>query len=140
MIPAFFGVPGMKPAFSNILVVFLLYSFGWKEALAVNFLRIVLTGFLFGNPFSIIYSLAGALVSFIAMILLKKTGLFSVYGVSMAGGIFHNVGQIIIAMILVENYHIILYLPPLMISGCITGLLVGFLSVNLIKRLGNIIK
>ena len=138
MLPVFFGVPGMKPGLSNILVVFLLYTLGWKAAIAVNILRIILTGILFGNPFSIAYSLSGALVSFVIMILLRKTSRFSVYGVSMAGGVFHNVWQIIIAMILVENYRIILYLPPLLLCGCLTGFLVAFLAAAILKRIGHI--
>lgn len=134
VIPVFFGIPGMKPGFSNILVVFLLYSTGWKDALFVNFTRIVLTGILFGNPFSIVYSLAGALLSLAAMLLTKRCGMFSAYGVSMAGGAFHNIGQIIVALILVENYRIILYLPPLLLSGCVTGYIVAFIAVMLLKR------
>ncbi len=139
LLPVFYGVPGMKPGLSNILVVFLLYTFGWKEALAVNILRIILTGILFGNPFSIVYSMSGVLVSFVIMLILKRTDIFSCYGVSMAGGVFHNIGQMIVAVILVENYRIILYLPALLISGCITGFFVGFFSVILIKRTGGII-
>ncbi len=135
LIPVFFGVPGMKAGLCNILVVFLLYRFGWKEALGVNIIRILLTGILFGNPFSIVYSLSGALLSFIVMIIIKRTGLFSVYGVSMAGGIFHNIGQVAAAIFLVENYRIILYLPPLLICGTITGLFVGALAAVLIKRI-----
>jgi len=138
LLPVFLGVPGMKPGLSNILVVFLLYTLGWKTAIAVNILRIILTGILFGNPFSIAYSLSGALVSFVIMILLRKTSRFSVYGVSMAGGVFHNIGQIMIAMILVENYRIILYLPPLLLCGCLTGFLVAFLAAAILKRIGHI--
>ncbi len=139
LLPVFFGVPGMKPGLSNILVVFLLYTFGWKAALDVNITRIILSGILFGNPFSIIYSLAGALSSFAVMILLKRFSFFSVYGVSMAGGVCHNIGQIAVAMLLVENYRIILYLPPLLISGCFTGFLVGLISAGLLIRIGNIV-
>lgn len=137
-LPVFMGVPGMKPGFSNILVVFILYVSGWKEALLVNFVRIMLSGLLFGNPFSIIYSLSGAAVSFIAMCVLKRSGIFSCYGVSMTGGIFHNAGQIIAAIFLVENYRIILYLPILIVTGCATGLLTGFLSAAMIKRVGRL--
>ncbi len=138
MLPVFFGIPGMKPGLSNILVVFFLYTLGWKAAIAVNILRIILTGILFGNPFSIVYSLSGALLSFAVMTLLKRSSLFSVYGVSMAGGVFHNIGQMIIAALLVENYHIILYLPPLLICGLVTGFLVGFLAATLVKRTGHL--
>ncbi len=136
LIPVFYGVPGMKAGISNILVVFLLYTFGRKEALAVNILRIVLTAFLFGNLYSLVYSLAGAALSFAVMVILKELDFFSCYGVSMAGGIAHNIGQIIVALFLVENYRIILYLPVLLISGCITGAGIAFIAAMVIKRIG----
>ena len=138
LIPVFFGVPGMKPGFCNILIVFLLYAYGGKEALSVNILRIILTGMLFGNPYSIAYSLAGGVVSFAVMSLLKRTGIYSLYGVSMAGGVSHNIAQIMVAVFLVENYRIILYLPPLLIGGCITGFIIAFLSSVLLIRLKGI--
>ncbi len=134
LIPMFSGVPGMKCGFSNILIVFLLYRYGPKESGTVNLLRILLTAVLFTNPFSLVYSLAGAVFSLAGMSVLKRCGIFSVFGVSMAGGVFHNLGQILIAVFLVENYRVFFYLPVLMISGCITGLIVGFLSSRLLNR------
>ena len=134
LIPVFAGVPGMKIGLSNILVVFLLYKYGTIEALTVNVLRIIIAGILFGNPFSIVYSLAGAFLSMAGMVTLKKTDVLSVYGVSMAGGMLHNMGQIFVAAFIVENYHIYLYLPVLIVTGCVTGLFVGFIGVVLIKR------
>lgn len=134
LIPVFAGVPGIKPGLSNILVVFLLYRYGLKEAVSVNLLRILIAGILFGNPFSIVYSLSGAAFAIIGMTLIKKTGLFSVYGVSMAGGMLHNAGQILLAAFIVENYNIVLYLPVLIVSGCITGFIVGFIGGVIIKR------
>lgn len=132
--PVFAGVPGIKPGLSNILVVFLLYRYGLKEAVSVNLLRILIAGILFGNPFSIVYSLSGAVFAIIGMALLKRTGMFSVYGVSMAGGMLHNAGQILVAAFIVENYNIVLYLPVLIVSGCITGFIVGFIGGVIIKR------
>lgn len=134
LIPVFAGVPGIKPGLSNILVVFLLYRYGLKEAVSVNLLRILIAGILFGNPFSIVYSLSGAAFAIIGMTLIKKTGLFSIYGVSMAGGMLHNAGQILVAAFIVENYNIVLYLPVLIVSGCITGFIVGFIGGVIIKR------
>lgn len=134
LIPVFSGVPGIKCGFSNILMVFLLYRYGAKESGVVNLLRILLTAVLFTNPFSLIYSLAGAVFSLAGMSALKKSRIFSVFGVSMAGGVLHNLGQILIAVFLVENYRVFFYLPVLMISGCLTGLLVGFLSSKLLTR------
>ena len=97
LIPFYFGIPGVKLGLTNIVVVLMLYCVGTKEALAVSALRIVLSGFLFGNMFSILYSLAGGLLSFLVMYLLKKTKWFGVLPVSVSGGIFHNVGQLIVA-------------------------------------------
>ena len=136
LIPVFYGVPGMKAGLGNILVVFLLYTLGRRDALIVNLLRISLTALLFGNPYSFVYSLCGAALSFAVMVFLKEQDFFSCYGVSMAGGIAHNIGQIIVALFLVENYRIILYLPFLVISGCITGAGIAFIAAMVIKRIG----
>ncbi len=134
-IPVFAGVPGMKCGLPNILVIVLLYVFGPGEAAMVNLVRILLISLLFTSPFSFAYSLSGALISLAGMILLKKTGVFSVYGVSMAGGMLHNLGQILIAAFLVENYRVFYYLPVLLMSGCVTGLSIAFISVRVMKRL-----
>lgn len=134
LIPVFAGVPGMKPGLSNILIVFLLFRYGIAEAATVNLLRILIAGILFGNPFSIVYSLSGAVFAIIGMALLKRTGMFSVYGVSMAGGMLHNAGQILVAAFIVENYNIVLYLPVLIVSGCVTGFIVGLVGAVLLNR------
>ena len=129
LIPFYFGIP-------NIVVVLMLYCVGTKEALAVSALRIVLSGFLFGNMFSILYSLAGGLLSFLVMYLLKKTKWFGVLPVSVSGGIFHNVGQLVVAAYVVENYNIFYYMPVLLIAGALTGFLVGIAAQEMIKRIG----
>lgn len=134
LIPVFAGVPGMKPGLSNILIVFLLYRYGLMEAVTVNLLRILIAGILFGNPFSIVYSLSGAVFAIIGMALLKRAGMFSVYGVSMAGGMLHNAGQILVAAFIVENYNIVLYFPVLIVSGCVTGFIVGLVGAVLLNR------
>ncbi len=135
LIPVFAGVPGMKPGLSNILIVFLLYRYGIAEAAIVNLLRILIAGILFGNPFSIVYSLSGAVFALAGMVLLKRTGLFSVYGVSMAGGMLHNAGQILVAAFIVENYNIVLYLPVLIVTGCVTGAIVGMVGAIILNRI-----
>ncbi len=135
LIPFYFGVPGMKLGLCNCLVVILIYRIGTKEALVLNIGRILLSGFLFGNAFSIIYSLSGGILSWLCMTLLKKTKRFSVYAVSIAGGFSHNIGQLIVAAVVVENYNIFFYAPALMIAGVVTGALIGILSAEIIKRL-----
>ena len=117
LIPFYFGIPGVKLGLTNIVVVLMLYCVGTKEALEVSALRIVLAGFLFGNMFSILYSLAGGLLSFLVMYLLKRMKWFGVLPVSVSGGIFHNVGQLIVAAYVVENYNIF-YFSVFYISNC----------------------
>ncbi len=140
LIPFYFGVPGMKLGLTNIVVVLLLYFYGTKEALTVSFMRILLAGFMFGNAFSIIYSLAGGLLSLFVMAILKKTKLFHMIGVSICGGITHNLGQIIVAMIVVDNYYLFSYFPFLFIGGAITGLLIGLLAQEIYSRTKQLIK
>lgn len=134
LFPFFFGVPGMKLGLANLAVVIALYFYGWREALMVNVLRIILSGLLFGNLFSILFSLGGAAISFLCMILVKKLGL-SLYGVSMAGGVFHNIGQLLIAAFLVQTAAIGYYAPFLLVAGLVTGFLIGVLGKELLKRL-----
>lgn len=137
LIPFYFGIPGVKLGLTNVVIVLLLYCVGTKEAFCVSFLRIVVAGFLFGNMFSILYSLAGGVLSFLVMVLLKRTGKFSVLPVSVSGGIFHNIGQIAMAALVVENYNIFYYLPVLLIAGFVTGFLIGIAAKETIVRVGD---
>ena len=138
LIPFYFGIPGVKLGLTNIVVVLMLYCVGTKEALAVSTLRIVLAGFLFGNMFSILYSLAGGILSLIVMGILKKTGKFTVVGVSVCGGVFHNVGQLAVAMAVVQTYEVGYYFPVLLIAGLLTGMLIGMISAEVLKRTKNL--
>lgn len=140
LIPINFGIPGVKLGLANIVVVLMLYLIGAREALIVSVIRIVLVGFLFGNPFSIVYSLAGGVLSFLVMFALKKSKRLHVLSVSIAGGLSHNVGQIAVAAAVVSNYHILYYIPVLLVAGAITGLLIGILSQELILRLEKVIR
>ena len=134
LFPFFFGVPGMKLGLANLAVVIALYFYGWREALMVNVLRIILSGLLFGNLFSILFSLGGALISFVCMVSARRLGL-SLYGVSMAGGVFHNVGQLLIAVFLVQTVEVGYYAPFLLLAGLVTGLLIGVLGKELLRRM-----
>lgn len=136
LIPFYFGVPGVKLGLTNIVVVLMLYCIGAKEALLISVLRIILAGFLFSNVFSILYSLAGGLFSFLIMYLLKKTNKLKVITISVAGGLCHNIGQLAMAAAVVENYHIFYYLPLLLAAGFVTGLLIGLLAQEMILRVG----
>ncbi len=134
LIPFHIGIPGVKLGLTNIVIVWALYLLGTKEALAISVLRIILSGMMFGNVFSIAYSLAGGLLSFVMMFLLKKTGKFKCVSVSVAGGIFHNIGQLFVAAAIVQNLSVLYYIPVLFVSGTITGLVIGVISQELILR------
>lgn len=140
LIPFYFGVPGIKLGLTNIVVVMVLYCIGTKEAFGISVLRIILAGFLFGNMFSIIYSLAGGILSFLVMYLLKKCTKLKVISVSVAGGISHNIGQLIVAAIVVSNYNILYYGTVLIVAGLITGFVIGIISQELILRLNHYIQ
>lgn len=135
LIPINFGIPGAKLGLANLIIVIVLYKAEWKEALLLSVVRIILSGFLFGNLFGILYSLAGGVLSLAVMALLKKAQIFSIIGVSMAGGVSHNVGQLIMAMLVVETYAVGYYLPVLLIAGLITGTLIGIAGREMLKRL-----
>ena len=139
-IPPLVAVPGVKIGLSNIVTVVLLYLYGAREAGAVTFVRVSLSALLFGSAVSFIYSLSGALLSFLVMLLFKRIRLFSEIGVSVLGGVFHNAGQIAVACIIMENSAISLYLPPLVISGTVAGAVIGVVSGILVKRLNILIK
>ncbi|HJC15931.1 MAG TPA: Gx transporter family protein [Candidatus Fusicatenibacter intestinigallinarum] len=135
LIPVLFFVPGMKLGLANLAIVITLYFFGPGNAAAVQLVRIVVVGFLFGNLFSIAFSLAGGFFSLAVMCLAKRYGGFTVYGVSVAGGVSHNIGQICVAAVLVENVRIVYYLPILLLSGLVTGLLIGLAGDETMRRL-----
>ena len=130
LIPINFGIPGV--------IVIALYKMKLTEVYLLSVVRVLLSGFIFGNYFSIIYSLAGGLLSLTVMALLKKNKGFSVMGISVAGGVFHNVGQLIVAMLVVETFSVGYYFPVLLVAGLITGLVIGIVSAEMLKRIKNI--
>ena len=135
LIPFFAGIPGMKLGLANLAVLFILEKYSWKEAALVSTVRILVIGFLFGNMFSILYSLAGAALILTVMTRMKNFSGFSILGVSVAGGVSHNIGQLIVASLIVENTSLLYYAPVLLISGVATGLLIGFLTGEITKRI-----
>ena len=132
LIPINFGIPGLKLGVANLVTVTGLYFLELPEVFLVIVMRILLTGFLFGNGMSIIYSLAGGILSLLVMALMKRLKGFSIAGVSIAGGVSHNIGQIMVASVAVENLKLIYYLPVLMIAGTVTGFAMGMVSKNLL--------
>lgn len=137
LIPFSFGVPGIKLGLTNVVTVIMMYTYGIPGALGVAVLRAVLSGFMFGNAFSIIYSVAGCVLSFIFMYILKKTNHFAIISVSAVGGVMHNVGQLIVAANVVKTYSVIYYAPVLIIAGVFTGIIIGIVSDEIVKRIGN---
>lgn len=138
LIPPLGAVPGMKMGLPNIVVLFVLYRLGGKEAWTVSLLRLVLSAALFGSFVSFLYSLSGAILSLTGMCLLKKWDKFSLIGVSVAGGVLHNAGQILMAMALLDSTLIAAYLPVLAVSGVVAGVAVGVMAGILIKRLNKL--
>jgi heptaprenyl diphosphate synthase len=133
-IPAFVAIPGVKIGLTNIVVIYALYKLGWKYAAVISFVRVLLVGMLFGNGVSIAYSLAGAAVSFVVMVLLMRAKVFSTTAVSVAGGVMHNMAQIGMACIIMETNLLTYYAPFLLISGTLAGIAIGVISAIMIKR------
>lgn len=138
LIPFSFGIPGVKLGLANLIIVIALYKIRLREVYLLSVTRVVLAGLIFGNYFSILYSLAGGLLSLTVMHLFRRREDFSIIGVSIAGGVFHNIGQILIAMAVVETLSMLYYVPVLLIAGLITGLIIGILADNVLGRIGNI--
>ena len=134
MIPFSFGVPGVKLGLGNLVSVIALYTLGWQAAAAVSLVRVVLTGFTFGNMSMMMYGLAGAFLSLLIMMAARRLDLFGITGVSIAGGVAHNVGQIAVAAMVLENGAIFYYLPVLLVSGCAAGAVIGLIGGMIVKR------
>ena len=137
LFPTFIAVPGVKLGLTNLVVLIALVKIGKKDAFFINMIRILLVGLTFGTAFSLLYSFAGGILSFLVMMLLYGKNRFSVIGVSVAGGVAHNVGQILVAMMVLESKALVYYLPVLILSGTLAGVVVGILCGEVVKRLPN---
>lgn len=135
LIPFHFGIPGVKLGLTNIVILLMLYYTSARDAVTISILRILLAGFMFGNLFSILYSLAGGLLSFVCMVLLKRTGKFKMIAISAVGGVTHNLGQLIVAAIVVENQNLFFYFPILLLAGVVTGIVIGVAAQEILLRL-----
>lgn len=138
LVPISVGIPGIKLGFANIVIVYAIYKLGPVQAFWINICRILLAGLLFGSVFSILYALSGGLVSFCGMVLLKKPGVFSTAGVSMAGGVLHNLGQIVVAAFVVQTAQVLLYFPVLIFAGILTGIVNGIVATLCLRRTENL--
>ena len=138
LVPPLVAIPGVKLGLANIATVFVLYCLGERYAVAVSLLRVVLSSLLFGSAVSLIYSLTGAVLSLVFMILLRRIGIFTPVGVSAAGGVAHNAGQIICAALIMENAGLTYYLAPLTVAGVITGCVIGIAAGFVIAKMKNV--
>jgi heptaprenyl diphosphate synthase len=135
--PLYAALPAIKMGLPNIVIIFVLYRLGVKEAVCVSFVRILCVALLFGNVVMLAYSIAGAVLSITSMALLKQTRFVSTIGVSICGGVMHNLGQILMAIFILDTIAIGFYFPVLVISGSAAGVLVGIVSAILLKKLKN---
>ncbi len=131
LIPFGFGIPGVKLGLANIVIVLALYILPACQVFAIQLMRIVLVSFLFGNLSMMLYSLAGGMLSLVVMLLLNRRDVFSITGVSIAGGVSHNIGQLIVAALVVQNLKIMFYFPIMIMAGLITGCLIGVLACRI---------
>ena len=133
-LPTFIPIPGVKLGLCNVVVIFTLFRLGAPSAIGVSLLRVLLSSVLFGNMAAFFYSLAGAALSLAAMILLQKCKLFSPVGISVAGGVLHNAGQLLMAWIILGTAGVMYYLPVLVIAGTVAGALIGLTAAYINKR------
>lgn len=135
LIPLPVPIPGIKLGLANLVIVIAIYRLGFKYAFIINCVRILITGLLFTGLFGAIYSFAGGVLSIVVMYLLYRTRLFSMVGVSMAGGVFHNLGQLLVACLIMSNFKLMSYFAVLLFSGLISGILIGIVAAVLYDKL-----
>ncbi len=140
LIPLPIPVPGVKVGLANLVTITGLYLVGIPGTICVTLLRVVLVGLTFGNPYSMVYGLSGSFLSLFVMAAAKKYRLFSQVGISILGGVFHNIGQITFAAVIVETPGLYYYLPALLAAGCAAGTVIGILGGILTERLGKFVK
>lgn len=139
ILPFNIGIPGVKLGIANLVVIVALYLLNARYALLINVIRIVAAGFLFSGVFAILYSMAGGLLSLGLMVLLKKSDWFSIIGISVAGGVMHNMGQLLTAAFVISNLSVFLYFPVLLFSGLICGTIIGTVAFLILRKLpGNV--
>lgn len=139
LFPVYMGAPGVKLGLANLVTVIALYGLGVKEAFAINLVRVILAGFTFGNMASILFGLAGAFLSLLLMATCKYFRLFDMVGISILGGVAHNIGQFLIAAFVTKTFGVFSYLPVLLIAGTVAGALIGLLGGLILKRISRIL-
>ena len=140
LIPLPVPVPGIKLGLANLVNVVGLYTVGAAGTLVVGILRIVMVGFTFSNPGSMLYALAGGILSLTVMALSKKMDWFGKTGVSILGGVFHNIGQLSMAAWITKTAGVFTYLPVLLVAGVITGGVIGLMGGLVTERIAPVIQ
>lgn len=133
--PLYAAVPGIKLGLPNIIILYVLYALGVKHAALVSATRLCVASLLFGNPVTFAYSAAGAVLSLLVMWLLKRSDKLSPVGTSVSGGVAHNLGQVLVAMLLLDTPQIVSYMIVLTATGTAAGVFVGLCGALLVKRL-----
>lgn len=133
--PIWAAVPGIKLGLPNVIIILLLYKSGLKEAVIVSFVRVLLVALLFGSTMTLAYSIAGAALSLSLMALCKRFGIFSTVGVSIVGGVTHNLGQILVAIALFDTVQLGYYMIVLAVTGTVAGVFIGLAGTLLLRRL-----
>ena len=133
LVPVPVGIPGIKLGLANGVTLEVLYLLRPRDALAVSLIRILLTGLTFGSPASMLYSLCGGMLSAALMALLHRSHKLSCVGVSMLGGLTHNVAQLCVAIVIVDSLSIAFYLPVLLATGALTGFVIGSLALPITR-------
>ncbi len=139
LFPVYLGAPGVKLGLANLVTVIALYGLGIREAFAINLVRVILTGFTFGNMSSILFGLAGAVLSLLLMALCKQFQLLDMTGISILGGVAHNIGQFLVAAFVTKTFGVFSYLPVLLIAGTVAGALIGLLGGLILKRISRVL-
>lgn len=140
LLPVSLGVPGAKLGLANLVIIVAMYTLNSKDAFVLSMIRIVLVGLTFGSLASMFYSFAGGIASFAVMAAAKRTGLLSITGVSVLGGVFHNIGQILMAILVVRTASLIYYLPVLLLVGSVSGVVIGVVGALVTKRIQGLVE
>lgn len=140
LIPVNLGVPGAKLGLANLVIVVALYTLSERDTFLLSMIRIVLVGITFAGMASTLYSFAGGIVSYVVMVIARRTKFLSITGVSVLGAVFHNVGQIIMAIWVVKTASLIYYLPVLLVVGSLSGIAIGVLGARVTSRIQKIVK
>ena len=138
LIPIPTGIPGVKLGLANLVIFAALYLTDVRNAFIIMVVRVILTALTFGNMFYGLFSIAGGVLSLLLMLLCKKKNLFSKVGVSIVGGVSHNVAQILVAMLVLETPELVWYLPVLLLSGTVAGAVIGIVGGLLLERITGI--